>query len=46
MPGRPGGEFLLHLVPEFEPGPAGDLHLVLLLKDIRKSLGARGRDNA
>lgn len=30
--------FYLHLVPEFEPGPTDDLHLVLLMKDIRHSL--------
>lgn len=29
----------LHLVPEFEPSPTDELHLVLLLKDIRKTLG-------
>ena len=28
-------KFYLHLVPEFEPSPTDDLHLVLLLKDIR-----------
>jgi hypothetical protein len=31
-------EFYLHLVPEFEPSPSDELHLVLLLKDIHKSL--------
>lgn len=31
-------KFYLHLVPEFEPSPTDDLHLVLLLKDIRKTL--------
>ena len=30
--------FYLHLVPEFEPSPSDDLHLVLLLKDIRRTL--------
>jgi hypothetical protein len=30
--------FYLHLVPEFEPSPTDELHLVLLLKDIRKTL--------
>lgn len=30
--------FYLHLVPEFEPSPTDDLHLVLLMKDIRKTL--------
>ncbi len=29
--------FYLHLIPEFEPSPTDDLHLVLLLKDIRNS---------
>jgi len=31
-------KFYLHLVPEFEPSPSDELHLVLLLKDIRKTL--------
>jgi GNAT superfamily N-acetyltransferase len=31
--------FYLHLVPEFEPSPTDDLHLFLLMKDIRKTLG-------
>jgi GNAT superfamily N-acetyltransferase len=30
--------FYLHLVPEFEPSPTDDLHLVLLTKDIRRTL--------
>lgn len=30
--------FYLHLVPEFEHSPTDDLHLVLLMKDIRKTL--------
>ena len=30
--------FSRHLVPEFEPSPTDDLHLVLLLKDIRRTL--------
>ncbi|MGH3502287.1 MAG: hypothetical protein ACRDQA_15580 [Nocardioidaceae bacterium] len=30
--------FYLHLVPEFEQSPTDDLHLVLLMKDIRRSL--------
>lgn len=34
-------EFYLHLVPEFEPSPTDDLHLVLLLKDIRRTISAR-----
>jgi GNAT superfamily N-acetyltransferase len=33
-------KFYLHLVPEFEQSPTNDLHLVLLLKDIRKTLGS------
>lgn len=32
--------FYLHLVPEFEPSPTDDLHLVLLMKDIRRTLRA------
>jgi GNAT superfamily N-acetyltransferase len=31
-------DFYLHLVPEFETSPTDDLHLVLLMKDIRRSL--------
>lgn len=30
--------FYVHLVPELEPSPTDDLHLVLLMKDIRKTL--------
>ncbi|MHB8294470.1 MAG: GNAT family N-acetyltransferase [Acidimicrobiales bacterium] len=30
--------FYIHLVPEFEASPTDDLHLVLLLKDIRRTL--------
>ncbi|GMR02571.1 MAG: acetyltransferase [Acidimicrobiia bacterium] len=30
--------FYLHLVPEFEPSPTDDLHLVLLMKDLLKTL--------
>jgi GNAT superfamily N-acetyltransferase len=30
--------FYLHLVPEFEPSPTDELHLVLLMKDIRRTL--------
>lgn len=30
--------FYVHLVPEFEPSPTDDLHLVLLMKDIRRTL--------
>jgi GNAT superfamily N-acetyltransferase len=31
-------DFYTHLVPEFEESPSDPLHLVLLLKDIRKTL--------
>ena len=31
-------DFYLHLVPEFEPSPTDDLHLALLMKDIRRTL--------
>lgn len=31
-------EFYLHLVPEFEASPTDDMHLVLLMKDIRRTL--------
>ena len=31
-------DFYLHLVPEFEASPTDDLHLVLLMKDIRGTL--------
>jgi hypothetical protein len=30
-------KFYLHLVPEFEPSPTDDLHVVLLMKDIRRT---------
>jgi len=30
--------FYLHLVPEFEPSPTDDFHLLLLMKDIRRAL--------
>jgi hypothetical protein len=33
-------KFYLHLIPEFEQSPSDDLHLVLLMKDIRKTLQA------
>lgn len=33
-------DFYLHLVPEFEPSPTDELHLVLLLKDIKRTLAA------
>ena len=31
-------DFYLHLVPEFEPSPTDELHLFLLMKDIRRTL--------
>ena len=31
-------DFYLYLVPEFVPSPTDDLHLVLLMKDIRRTL--------
>ncbi len=33
-------DFYLHLVPEFQPSPTDELHLVLLTKDIRRALRA------
>ena len=30
--------FYLHLIPEFEQSPTDELHLVLLMKDILKTL--------
>lgn len=33
-------DFYFHLIPEFEPSPTEELHLVLLLKDIKKTLQA------
>lgn len=35
--------FYRHLVPEFEASPSDELHLVLLLKDIRRTLTSRSR---
>ena len=32
--------FYLHLLPELEPSPTDDLHLVLLMQDIRRTLGS------
>jgi hypothetical protein len=32
-------DFYLHLVPDLEQSPTDDLHLVLMLKDIRRTLG-------
>ena len=31
-------DFYLHLIPEFEPSPTDDLHLVLLMKDILRTI--------
>jgi len=31
--------FYLHLIPEFEPSPTDPLHLVLLMKDILRTMG-------
>lgn len=31
-------QFYVHLVPEFEPSPTDELHLFLLMKDIRRTL--------
>ena len=33
-------DFYLHLIPEFEPSPTDPLHLLLLMKDIIKTLGS------
>lgn len=33
-------DFYLHLIPEFEPSPSDDLHLLLMMKDIHKTLSA------
>lgn len=32
-------DFYRHLIPEFEPSPTDELHLVLLMKDIHRTLG-------
>ena len=32
--------FYLNMVPEFETSPTDDLHLVLLMKDVRRTLGS------
>jgi hypothetical protein len=34
-----GRSFYEHLIPEFERSPTDPLHLLLLLKDIRRTLG-------
>ena len=31
-------DFYLHLIPEFEPSPSDDLHLLMMMKDIHKTL--------
>ena len=31
-------DFYRHLIPEFEPSPTDDLHLVLMMKDILRTL--------
>lgn len=36
----PARNFYLHLVPEFDPAPTDDLHLVVHMKDIRRTLQA------
>lgn len=36
-------DFYLHLIPELEASPTDELHLVLLLKDIRRTLRAVGQ---
>jgi len=33
-------DFYRHLIPEFEPSPTDELHLVLLMKDILRSLAS------
>jgi len=38
---REARDFYLHLIPEFEQSPTDDLHLVLLMKDILKTLRSR-----
>ena len=36
-------DFYRHLIPEFELSPTDELHLVLLLKDIKKTLRGTGK---
>jgi len=31
-------DFYVHLIPEFEPSPTDELHLVLMMKDIMRTL--------
>ncbi|MDE0027767.1 MAG: GNAT family N-acetyltransferase [Spirochaetaceae bacterium] len=33
-------DFYRHLIPEFEPSPTDELHLILLMKDILRSVGS------
>jgi hypothetical protein len=35
-------DFYLHPVPEFEPSPTDEFHLVLLMKDIHRTLRGSG----
>jgi len=35
--------FYEHLIPDFKRSPTDSLHLLLLLKDIRRTLGSRPR---
>lgn len=35
-------QFYLHLVPDFEPSPTDDMHLFMLMKDIRMTCRALG----
>jgi GNAT superfamily N-acetyltransferase len=41
---RAARDFYLHLIPEFEQSPTDELHLVLLLKDIRRTLAHQTPD--
>ncbi len=36
--GTEARDFYLHLIPELEQSPSDDLHLVLLMKDVRRTL--------
>lgn len=33
-------DFYVHLIPEFEPSPTDELHLILLMKDLLKTVGS------
>ncbi len=35
-------DFYQHLIPEFEPSPTDELHLVLLMKDIHRTIRELG----